>query len=352
MPRQFGSACVLKLASVAESVANAAHAEEGLHAVVMAAKEIYNPQTVAVVLKEKAADNLYIKLSRGLSAFFIDGFRRPLGSGILAEVVHGGAALHLSSPDDDPEAYNDVKLEKAFASAIAVALTINRKPVGYLYCDHAQPGYFSRTDLQILQCLGHLAALAIEKANLHARVARLAVKDPLTGLCTYNYFYSRLADEIARATRYSESLGLLLLELTNFAHVEDVCGRPGATKTLRDVARFIKEHTRGVDFATRFRTNQAMVCLVRSDDDGLKTAADRIMNLATSSPLTCPVEPGPAAPGEPARETVTRINLQVCAGGAIAPLHGTDPSILVAKAQKALLAAKRLGSGHLTIADS
>jgi len=268
-------------------------------------------------------------------------------------VLRGATALRLSSREDDEAAYEEVRLEHEFNSALAVSMAVNHKPIGYLYCDHAEKGFFTEGDILILRVLASLAALAVQKANLQEQIARLTVEDPVTGLYTYSCFYRRLADEMARAVRYGENVAILLVEVTNLSHVEDVYGGPAAKGLLRQLARLIRENMRGIDFAARFGSNQAMLCLVRADRTGLRTVAERVLRAISSAEVTCELPPAPGAETA-GKETaaVTKVTFEICGGAAIAPVHGREASLLVTKAEKALLDAKRAGAGSLIIAEA
>ncbi len=351
MPLDSGDSWYAKLASVAECVANAAHAEEGLRAVVTAAWQIFKAQVVAVILLDKAQENVHIKLSRGLSARFVDKFEVPLGANLLEEVILGGIPLSIPDCKAHPKACEEMKLEHDFGSAIAVGIVVNRRPLGCLYCNHKEAGHFGGDDIALLESLAHLAALAIEKTRMQDDLARLAIEDPSTGLNTYGYFYRRLSQEIARALRYKDSVGVLLLDLMNLRYVRDTFGSEGTQAVMRDMAQAVQENTRGVDFATRSRANQAMICLVRPQEGGIEIAAKRILKVLLSRPAIYPV--AAASPSGEGRgdEATACVNLQICAAGALAPRHGSDAASLISNVQKALLAAKRFGSGHFVMAQ-
>lgn len=353
MPRELGRACIVKLASVADEVANAPYAEGGLHGVVQAARDIFHAQTVAVVLMDEETHALSIKLSRGLSSQFVSRFQRDLGSAVLGEVIRGAMALKLSSREDDKAAYEEVRLEHEFNSAMAVHMAVNHKPIGYLYCDHAGKDFFTDGDIRIMRVLASLAALAVQKANLQEQIARLTIEDPATGLSTYSYFYRRLSEEMERVVRYGESVAVLLVEVTNLSRVEDVYGGPAARMLLRQLARLVRENTRGIDFAARFGSNQAILCLVRADETGLRAVAERVLRAVANAEVTCPLPPLPGAEtAGDATPTVTKVAFEICGGAAIAPAHGREASLLVTKAEKALLDAKRAGAGSLVVAGA
>jgi diguanylate cyclase (GGDEF)-like protein len=351
MERDTCNTALVRLASVAERVANAASADEGLHAVVQAVKDLFNAQTAAVVLLDEHGDTLHLRAARGLTPAFIARFSRPLGTGIVAEVVVSGMALLLPDPAIDREASKDFRLEGDFGSAMAVQIAAGHKPCGYLYCDHAETGRYERTDLQAFRCIATLAALAIEKARLHDEVRRLAVEDGVTGLFTANHFYSRLSHDIARAIRYGETLGVLLFQVEHLAQVEATYGRQAAEDALRYIAALIREHTRGVDYAARHSEDEIIVCLVRSERIGIERVSERIIGVTSDvgSGITVP-SPADARKAGAAPEA-RPLRVAVIVAGAAAPEHGKSVADLTASLQNAMRRARSLGAGRLAVAD-
>ncbi len=344
MQGDSGMSSMIRVASVAQAVADATHAEAGLHAVVQTAYDLFDAQTVAVILQDDEGARSHIKLARGLSAGFISGFSRSLSSGVIAEVLHGGTPLRISDAAEAQEVVREIRLEHDFGSAMAVGMTINRRPLGYLHIDHARRGSFEKSHLHTARCLGCLAALALEKVRLQDVVARLSIQDSMTGLSTYSRFYARLSTEIERVLRYEESLAVLLLDITNLNYVEDVYGRAGARELLRHVAGIVRENIRGVDFAARFRTDTFMVCLVKAHEAAARDVAERIITACHTVSAVCPA---PGAKEEAAGEIIP---LEVVIGASLVPAHGRTASVAIAEAEKALLAARRMGVGSIVIA--
>ena len=351
MERDTCNVALVRLASVAERVAHASSADEGLHAVAQAAKDLFDAQTAAVVLLDERSETLHIRAARGVSPAFMARFSRPLGTGIVAEVAMSGMALLLPDPAIDREASKDFRLESDFGSAMAIQIAVGHKPAGYLYCDHTGTGKYDRTDLQVFRCIAILAALAIEKAALHEEVRRLAVEDPVTGLFTANHFYSRLSHDIARGIRYGEALGVLLFQVEHLAQVEATYGRQAADDALRYIAALIREHTRGVDYAARHSDDEIIVCLVRSERVGIERVCERIVA------VTSDVESGitVAAPADAhkagAKPGAKPLRVSVIVAGAAAPEHGKNVADLTASLQNAMRKARALGAGKLVIAD-
>jgi diguanylate cyclase (GGDEF)-like protein len=340
---------LVKLSSVAERVANAVLPDEGLQAVVQAARDIFDAQTAAILVLDDKAESLHVRASRGLTPTYAAGFARVVGSGIVAEVALGGMALLLSDADVDRDAYKDVKLEHDFACAMAVQLAASQRPVGYLYCDHREKDRFGRQELQTLRFLGMLAALALEKQDLEDKVARLAVTDPVTGLYTYNYFYDRLSDDIARVLRYRGMLGVLVFEVAELAKIEESYGRLAAEEVLAYVADIVRSNIRGIDYAARYNANQIIVSLVRGERPALQGVAGRIIALTGETTVTGTH----AAPGievVPGKRGAQRVTVSVYVAGAVAPEDGRTMAELATSLQDAIALARKRGAGQLVLA--
>lgn len=349
MEHEAISPYLVKLSMAAERVANAMHPDEGLQAVVQAARDIFDAQTVAILVLDEKAENLHIRASRGLTPTFTAGFTRAVGSGIVAEVALGGMALLLPDPGVDHDAYRDARLENDFASAMAVQLAVSHRPVGYLYCDHREPGRFERSELQILRCLGMLAALAIEKQDLQEKVSRLAVTDPVTGLFTYNYFHDRLTDDIARTLRYRGVIAVLVFEIAHLAEVEEMYGRLAAEEVLRYVADIVRGNIRGIDYAARYNTNQIIVSLVRGEKAALSGVAARVNARAGETTVTS-TSAASDLTVVPGKRGAQRISVSVYIAGALAPENGHTIADLATSLQEAMNAARKRGPGQLVLA--
>src|SRR6266571_3653532 len=69
---------------------------------------------------------------------------------------------------------------------------------------------FSENEFGLATRFGYLAALAIDNADIRARLRTQVVTDHLTGLRNHRFFHERLAEEVARAMRLHSNMALLL----------------------------------------------------------------------------------------------------------------------------------------------
>jgi len=92
-----------------------------------------------------------------------------------------------------------------------------------------------------------------------------AVTDPLTGLYNRRLFGEAFEKELNRARRYSQPLGLVLLDLHRFKEVNDKHGHPRGDEVLRAAAATLKKALRASDSAFRIGGDEFALLLPLTD---------------------------------------------------------------------------------------
>jgi diguanylate cyclase (GGDEF)-like protein len=238
-------------------------------------------------------------------------------------------------------------------SSLMVPLVVGGAAVGALEVSEA--GYsrhFTAQEIALCVALGEQAAVAMHNAELYRQlreqketIEQQATIDGLTGLFNHRCFWERLRDEVARARRYEHPLSLLMLDLDDFKRVNDRFGHPVGDELLRTVGRALQTQVRqGVDCPARYGGEEFAVILPCTESelddeggtlDGAVTTAERIRRAIA----------GLRAPGVDAAWP----GITVSIGVATLPIHAADAEELVAKADRALYAAKRLGKDRVAV---
>jgi diguanylate cyclase (GGDEF)-like protein len=108
------------------------------------------------------------------------------------------------------------------------------------------------------------------------RLAHEAHYDKLTGLLRREAFSTRAEEELARATRASEGLCVIMADIDHFKRVNDVFGHPVGDRALRRVARLLEENRRPYDLVGRYGGEEfVLLCPAASADAGV-TIAERL----------------------------------------------------------------------------
>jgi len=192
---------------------------------------------------------------------------------------------------------------------------------------------YSELESGIADLLTAQIAIALQNADLHARVAESALRDPLTGLLTRRFFDEAVETAHANARRAGTELSLIVLDLDRFSAVNNEYGHAVGDAVLRRVARAIRSATREGDVLVRYGGEEFVVIAPATDGDGAVAAAERIR----------------AAVAATGAELVDgRIVPLTVSAGVASLVDESDGRGLFRAADSALLAAKRAGRDRVT----
>jgi diguanylate cyclase (GGDEF)-like protein len=226
------------------------------------------------------------------------------------------------TPDDEPEAMITIPL--IARKSIKGALNIYR--IG-------EDASFDDDEFELAKRFGDAAALALDNAQIRARLEHQAQTDPLTGLYNHRAFHERLRRSLAHASRSHEVLSVLMLDIDDFKRVNDVHGHGSGDEILRNLADTLKDAVRASDVVYRLGGEEFAIVIMSHTPESAEQLAHRLVQRVA------------AAAFEPAG----RITISV--GLARGPEHAMNPRELVACAEAAMMTAKARGKNQIVLYD-
>lgn len=167
-----------------------------------------------------------------------------------------------------------------------------------------------------------------ERKEAERRIRHLAQHDPLTGLPNRGLFNEHLARTTETAND-RRSAALILVDLDHFKGINDIHGHPAGDAVIRETARRLSGLIGRQDVAARLGGDEFAVILHNVVfENQLEDFCRRIV-----AEFAAPFDIGF---GE-------RVSGSVSVGGALCPLHATDPEDLFACADVALYQSKNSG---------
>ena len=170
-----------------------------------------------------------------------------------------------------------------------------------------------------------------ERNRVEETLRRQALHDPLTGLPNRVLLADRLAQEVKRAEREEQAVGVLILDLSEFKAVNDTFGHPVGDDLLRQVGIRLEAATRDADTVARMGGDEFGIIL-----SGISGEDDAVLGARR---LLAAFEDSFSVEGQ-------RIAVGASIGISLSPNHGSDPTALMRRADVALYAAKRSGRGY------
>ena len=187
---------------------------------------------------------------------------------------------------------------------------------------------------EVLSVLANLGATALENQINFERLEREATTDGLTGLSNVKNFKEKLAQELARASRYDRTVSVFLFDIDNFKNYNDQNGHPAGDQCLRLTADILRRSTRVSDLPARYGGEEFVVLLPETDRRGALAFAEKIR--ATI-----------AAANYPFREKQPLGCVSISGGVAAFPDDGRDLDSLIKTADAALYRCKEAGRNRV-----
>lgn len=190
---------------------------------------------------------------------------------------------------------------------------------------------FDEDEFELARWFGDAAALALDNAQVRARLEHQAQTDSLTGLYNHRFFHERLRAELTRASRVHDTVAVLMFDIDDFKRVNDICSHAVGDQILVALAETAQGLVRQSD----------VICRIGGEEFGVimpSCGAGDALGLARRLQHRLEMQPIDAA-GE--------ITLSI--GIAQGPEHAMNPRELVACAEAAMMSAKFRGKNRIVI---
>ena len=259
------------------------------------------------------------------------GFVMRPGEGVAGQVLQTGRSV-ISNAYQDEVRIPDTDELRALTTAVGVPVRWDDRLKGALSVGFRTMRPVNDEDIEILQAMADLAAVACSNAEAFERAQIAARTDSLTGLLNHGAVHIRLHEEIARVTRTGEALSCLLVDLDHFKPVNDAHGHLVGDQILRQVADAIADEFRAYDGIGRFGGDEFVLVLPGVDTEGATEAAHRLRNSVDRALRD---------------EALSEVTASVGVARWREPLTSGE---LLDRADRALLVAKRRGKNQVAVA--
>lgn len=190
---------------------------------------------------------------------------------------------------------------------------------------------FAEMEFEIAKRFGDAAALALDNAQSRARLEHQARTDSLTGLFNHSVFYERLLQSLQESSRMHLPLAVLMLDIDDFKHVNDVHGHAVGDELLRFLAEALRAIVRPEDVICRLGGEEFAVVMDGCGGEDAMRVAERVQTRLAEVDF----------PG------IGRMTVSV--GVSLGPEHAMNPRELAACAEAAMMTAKAQGKNQVVL---
>jgi len=294
---------------------------------------------LTIVLSAEDKKKGMIKLVDGLHDDIDEGEEFHIQNTLHGLVIQDGKTICSNAWFEDFPEMNRFKpgdnRDFNFMSVLSVPLKSNNETIGAITMERLKSRIYLDSDVRLLELLCGTVSSILKWQQEYKKVHLTSIHDGLTGLLNHKAFLDRFEEEISRAGRFNQMLGLVVLDLDKFKLVNDNYGHLYGDYVLREVAQVIAENVRVIDIVGRYGGEEFAVLLVNTDIKECLPLAQRIVESIAEKTF---LEGGIA------------VKITISAGMAGFPHHAEKVRSLIAKADKAMYETKVQGGNDVTIA--
>ena len=303
--------------------------DELLSKVCLLTQQAFQVSHVSVLIKDD--DELVLRASHGkLTSCLPEGGRLPANAGACGRALESGKTV-----TENDAMRCEGTLHEETAARMCIPLISFGQSLGVMVLSSERAKAFNETDVQPLESVADICATAIQNSHYVERVKQLAYLDGLTGIFNRRYFELRITEEIERARRFGNGLGVIMLDIDQFKRLNDEFGHLLGDEVLRQVSSILHRQLRKIDIVCRYGGEEFAVLLPETGCQYTMGVAEKLRRMVE----------GWQFPGVPRPVTIS-------AGTANYPEQGMTRDELVSAADAGLYAAKQNGRNRVCLAPA
>lgn len=124
--------------------------------------------------------------------------------------------------------------------------------------------------------LKHRIRRVLETERYRKKIEHYASYDLLTAVLNRRAFVKRLIEEISRAKREKDSIGIILADIDRFKIINDTYGHNAGDAILRTFARLLKQNCPEYNFIGRYGGDEFILCIPNAELEEVEEVAKRL----------------------------------------------------------------------------
>lgn len=117
----------------------------------------------------------------------------------------------------------------------------------------------------------------------HEEIYRMTIVDGLTQVSNKRYFLEFIDREMARCSRYSRPLSLILFDIDHFKKINDVHGHLAGDFVLKQLAEMVQKHIRKEEAFARYGGEEFAVLMPETPQSRARIFAEKIRRMVEST---------------------------------------------------------------------
>jgi len=160
-----------------------------------------------------------------------------------------------------------------------IPLIADKSTVGLVIGACGESNFSESAQLETLETYSRYMAPYLQNALLHNKIQEMASYDSLTHVLNRRFGLIRLHEEFSTAQRYGSDLGVIMLDIDKFKHVNDSYGHEAGDVILKQVASTIALNLRNEEVICRYGGEEFLIVLPMANLNKAGLAAERLRKI-------------------------------------------------------------------------
>ena len=223
------------------------------------------------------------------------------------------------------------------AKSFCIPMMAYGDTLGLLQLTAMKPEGLTEAKQQLGRTVAEHLALALANLELRETLKNQSIRDPLTGLYNRRYLEEFLEQELHRAQRSQDLVGVIMIDIDHFKQFNDTFGHDAGDLVLQEVGKTLTNAVRKSDVACRYGGEELTLILPGASLEETQKRAEEIRLAIRQLSL---------------RYRQTSLNsITASFGVASYPQHGSTIEEIIQTADAALYDAKKQGRDRTVVAS-
>lgn len=189
----------------------------------------------------------------------IDSLKTALAKGQLKEYFNN----KNSHMDSNVELiYYPFITGRQVGSIVIMPLTSKSEVYGLMISEHASKGFFAASSLEFFGSIATQITIAVNNANLYAKMEEIATKDGLTGIYNRRHLQKKIEESLLEIKEKNGVLSISLFDIDKFKKINDTYGHLFGDEAIKMVAHYAEKYAQdNGGFAGRYGGEEFVVAL-------------------------------------------------------------------------------------------
>jgi len=156
---------------------------------------------------------------------------------------------------------NEVPVAKPNGVAVNSGISVPMNNIGVFQVVSSERNAFTKDDARLVELLVRHTAGVVKRLRLQEKILEKANRDALTGVYNRHYFMQMITRELARARRYSHSVGFLMIDINRFKEINDLFGHQVGDRVLQEIGTLLLNSIRELDIVVRYGGDEFLIVL-------------------------------------------------------------------------------------------